>query len=99
MAPGFNTKGFSDYQRSLASEKFDRLIMAIRSLNDEIASDESLGEGFRIGHSYFCNLKAATDQTLSEIVEFEIIPLLEEYWFDEPSKVKTWADNLRRAIN
>lgn len=99
MVPGFNTKGFSDYQRSLASEKFDRLIMAIRSLNDEIASDESLGEGFRIGHSYFCNLKAATDQTLSEIVEFEIIPLLEEYWFDEPSKVKTWADNLRRAIN
>ena len=99
MNPGFETDGFKSYQKDLASSKFDSLISTIRSLNEAISSDESLGEGFRIGHSYFCNLKEASDRDLSEIVEFEIIPLLEEYWFDEPNKIKTWSDNLRRAIN
>lgn len=99
MLPGFETKGFRDYQESLGSIKFDRLIATIQTLNEAIAADESLGEGFCIGHSYFCNLKEATDQALSEIVEFEIIPLLEEYWFDEPTKVKNWVNHLRSAIN
>jgi 5-methylcytosine-specific restriction protein B len=65
-----------------------------------IASDESLGEGFCIGHSYFCNFTAetVTDQALFAIVEFKIIPLLKEYWFDEPVKVRDWSDNLRSAI-
>lgn len=99
MLPGFETKGFRDYQENLGSLKFDRLIAAIQKLNEAVSADESLGEGFCIGHSYFCNLKEATDQTLSEIIEFEIIPLLEEYWFDEPTKVKNWVSNLRSAIN
>ena len=38
------------------------------------------------------------ENTLTDIVEFEIIPLLKEYWFDEPSKVKEWSDRLRSAI-
>ncbi|WP_407656964.1 AAA family ATPase [Massiliimalia massiliensis] len=99
MLPGFETKGFRDYQENLGSLKFDRLIATIQTLNEAVSADESLGEGFCIGHSYFCNLKEATDQTLSEIIEFEIIPLLEEYWFDEPTKVKNWVSNLRSAIN
>lgn len=51
-----------------------------------------------IGHSYFCNLIEVNDQALSAIVEYELIPLLKEYWFDEPVKVKNWADSLRSAI-
>ena len=70
----------------------------MEQLNEAIAEDESLGEGFCIGHSYFCNLKEASDQALSGIVEYELIPLLKEYWFDEPAKVKHWADDLRSAI-
>ncbi|MGT0185826.1 hypothetical protein ACVNP0_05175 [Staphylococcus aureus] len=31
---------------------------------------------------------------LSNIVEFEIIPMLEEYWFDEPSKINVWSEKL-----
>ena len=27
-----------------------------------------------------------------------LIPLLKEYWFDEPVKVKDWINNLRSAI-
>ena len=98
MKPGFDTDGFRAYRMGLDSEKFDRLINSIDSLNAAIAVDDSLGEGFCIGHSYFCNLKKVTDQALSGIVEYELIPLLKEYWFDEPTKVKDWANILRSAI-
>lgn len=98
MKPGFDTDGFREYRMGLASEKFDRLINCVENLNAAIAADESLGEGFCIGHSYFCNMKNATDQALSGIVEYELVPLLKEYWFDEPIKVKDWVSNLRSAI-
>ncbi len=29
---------------------------------------------------------------------YELIPLLKEYWFDEPLRVKDWSENLRSAI-
>lgn len=100
LKPGLETEGFLAYQKHLSSDKFDRLITCIKNLNSVIATDEALGEGFCIGHSYFCNLdeETVTEQALYAIVEFEIIPLLKEYWFDEPSKVRDWSNNLRSAI-
>lgn len=97
---GFTTDGFREYRMSLENEKFDKLIACVESLNNVISNDESLGDGFCIGHSYFCNLLPDTinDQILSGIVEYELIPLLKEYWFDEPTKVKDWSSNLRSAI-
>jgi len=98
LEPGFNTKGFRAYRDSLQSEKFNRLIDRVEALNADIAKDESLGEGFCIGHSFFCELKETSDRTLSGIIEFELAPLLKEYWFDEPSKAKDWIEDLRSAI-
>lgn len=100
IKPGFTTDGFREYRMSLENEKFDKLIACVESLNNVISNDESLGDGFCIGHSYFCNLSPDTidDQVLSGIVEYELIPLLKEYWFDEPTKVKDWSSNLRSAI-
>ena len=98
MKPGFNTEGFRNYRTGLNNAKFDNLIQCVEQLNAAIAGDESLGEGFCIGHSYFCNLTEVNHQALSAIVEYELIPLLKEYWFDEPLKVKNWADSLRSAI-
>jgi 5-methylcytosine-specific restriction protein B len=98
IKPGFNSEGFRAYRMALASDKFDRLINCIENLNNTISADESLGEGFRIGHSYFCNFDEIDDQALIRIVEYELIPLLKEYWFDEPIKVKDWSNNLRSAI-
>lgn len=98
LEPGFRTAGFQAYQAELANEKFDRLIAQVEELNKAIASDESLGAGFCIGHSFFCALDGDIAQKLEEIVEFELIPLLREYWFDEPSKVQNWTDRLRGAI-
>lgn len=35
---------------------------------------------------------------LKSVVEFELVPLLKEYWFDEPSKVRNWTNMLREVI-
>lgn len=100
IKPGFETDGFQEYKQSLENEKFDRLIACVENLNKDISADDALGEGFCIGHSYFCNLSQETidDQVLSGIVEYELIPLLKEYWFDEPAKVENWIGRLRSAI-
>lgn len=95
MEPGFDTDGFKKYQQKLNSPVFDKLIDRVKDLNDEILKDDSLGSGFCIGHSYFCNLDTFTNENLLDIVDFDILPMLSEYWFDEPSKVERWENNLR----
>ena len=101
LKPGFSSDGFRAYRERLNHPKFDRLIQATQRLNEAIEKDDSLGEGFCIGHSYFCNLTPdeVSDDKLSGIVEYELIPLLKEYWFDEPGKVRDWSDMLRSALN
>lgn len=94
MEPGFDTDGFKKYQQKLNSPVFDKLIDRVKDLNDEILKDDSLGSGFCIGHSYFCNLDICTNEILLDIVDFDILPMLNEYWFDEPSKVERWENNL-----
>lgn len=98
MKPGFDSDGFREYRKKIANETFDKLINVVEGLNHVIAVDESLGEGFCIGHSYFCNLHEVSEKVLSDIVEYELIPMLKEYWFDEPLKVKDWTNNLRSAL-
>ena len=98
MKPGFESSGFRRYQEELKSEPFDSLIDCVKALNTAIAEDDSLGEGFTIGHSFFCNLEEAGTKELLRIVEFELGPLLGEYWYDEPSKAKDWTAKLRDAV-
>lgn len=96
MEPGFDTAGFQKYRMGLNSPKFDKLIGCVQNLNELV--EKEFGKGFCIGHSYFCNLDEATEQALSGIIEYELIPLLREYWFDEPQNIEEWTDNLRSAI-
>lgn len=98
MKPSFETERFIEYRKNLNSPKFDKLINAVEMLNRAISTDDSLGEGFVIGHSYFCNIKNTDDNRLSNIVEYELIPMLKEYWFDEPTKIKEWSNILRSAV-
>lgn len=102
LKPAFNSDGFQEYRSELDSERLDTLINSVVELNDAITEDDSLGEGFCIGHSYFCDLpkdsEIELDKALSRIVEFELIPLLKEYWFDEQDKVKYWETKLRDAV-
>ena len=56
------------------------------SLNEKIAGDRSLGPQFRVGHSVVTPAPGTVidDPTewFSQVVETEIGPLLDEYWFD-----------------
>lgn len=96
MKPAFKSEQFKEYQKNLKNSKFDNLIKKVEELNEVIKED--LGEGFCIGHSYFCNLETVEIDKLSLIIEFELIPLLKEYWFDDKEKVNTWIKNLTDAI-
>lgn len=100
LAPAFASDGFREYRSGLANPKLDALVQAVERLHEAIADDESLGEGFCIGHSYFCNMDAdeCDDAKLSAIVDYELVPMLREYWFDEPVKVREWSDRLRGAL-
>jgi len=100
MEPAFNSAAFREHQKNaLQNPKFEKLINTINTLNDDIAKDASLGSGFRIGHSYLCTSDAVDDDWLHDVVEYELLPLLNEYWFDEPTKIQAWTEKLRNAIN
>ena len=100
MVPAFSADGFKLYQTSMANDKFDKLIDVIKSLNIAIANDTSLGNGFRIGHSYFIKKETEVidDTWLNMVVSYEVIPLLQEYWFDDNSNVEDWSAKLLGAI-
>ena len=98
FAPAFSSEGFKNYLAEKNSPKLESLITVVESLINTISSDESLGDGFRIGHSYFCTDDEITDEWLKSVVEYEVIPLIKEYWFDEPTKVRDWSATLRSAI-
>lgn len=62
-------------------------------LNDEIEADRSLGAQFRIGHSYVTpgqgkKIEDAKDW-FRQVVETEIGPLLEEYWYDNLDRAQS----------
>lgn len=99
MEPGFNSDGFKAYQASLQNETFNALIEQVIDLNREIKMDDSLGEGFRIGHSYFCGQETCTEEWMKSVVYYDIIPMLQEYWFDDKQKVQRWENNLSGVFN
>lgn len=96
MKPAFENANF---QNKLAgNERLIALSKAVIELNHHIAEDPTLGRGFCIGHSYFCG-EEITDADADLILQYELIPLLEEYWFDEPDTVKAEVVKLRAAIS
>ena len=94
LGPGFDTEGFSRYQKNLDNETFNELIERIKELNADIARDKTLGKGFCIGHSYFCNCTVCTDEWLRAVVDYDILPMLNEYWFDDQQKFQKWENIL-----
>lgn len=99
LEPGFDSDGFKAYREGFANETFNILIERIKELNRDITADGSLGKGFCIGHSYFCDQVDCSDEWMIEVVEYDILPMLSEYWFDEPAKLRRWENLLRGVFN
>jgi 5-methylcytosine-specific restriction protein B len=72
------------------SSLIDLVVNRLSSLNGTISEDELLGRNYQIGHSFFCprgdDFKELDRGWYEGIVETEIIPLLNEYWFDNNKK-------------
>ena len=98
LAPAFESEGFRKFTEAANNPKFSKLLNTVTLLNEEIERDESLGRGFRIGHSYFYTTDAVTDEWLHSVVHYELIPLLEEYWFDSQETLETWRLSLLNSI-
>lgn len=94
MEPGFDAEGFIRYQEGFGNETFHALVDKIKDLNREITMDKSLGKGFCIGHSYFCNADQCTDEWMKDVVDYDILPMLKEYWFDDDGKLQRWENIL-----
>lgn len=95
---------YGDNFRSFLSTKglttglVEHICSTLTKVNSKIKEDVNLGEGFQIGHSYFCTFQTNEDETKwwNEILNFELKPLLEEIWFDDLSKVTEIMKQLSR---
>lgn len=94
VEPAFDNDTFKEYQKRCNNKYLDETIEKIKNLNKEIEADVSLGKGFKIGHSYFCELEGAGSEDIDLIIKYEVIPMIEEYWFDNLSKVEEWKEIL-----
>ncbi len=99
LEPAFDAEGFKAMLAGSDQPKYDALVEQIKALNEFISNDETLGDGFRIGHSYLCIKEDVSDELLHAVIEYEILPLLNEYWFDERAKVEQWTQKLYGVIN
>ena len=103
MQPAFENEdknGFGDYTSKIDCNLYHTVIVKIRELNSVIRKDTTLGKGFEIGHSYFApeDISVIDDEWVRNVVEYEIIPLIEEYWFDNDKKLDEWTKALYQAI-
>jgi 5-methylcytosine-specific restriction enzyme B len=76
----------------IETEILSEIEKRILALNEGIAADPSLGRQFRIGHSYvtppFGIPISDPLEWFKQVVETEIGPLLDEYWFDTLDKAR-----------
>ena len=103
LPPAFGDSKFRNYLRNkmrVPEELVKKINDRFLALNKKIRDDQAgLGPGFEIGHSYFCS-STRNEQTFDEawyetIIEQEIEPLLQEYWFDKPDDVNKSVRKLK----
>ena len=103
VEPAFDTEAFNNYLavNGVSDELISKINYSMNIINNEIERDDiELGKGYKIGHSYFCNISSNNDEEswnnwYSRIIKFEIKPLLEEYWFDNKEKVSDLLERIK----
>ena len=92
MVPQFNSEKFQDHLHGngISDDMVELIRARIGNVNKKIVADRFLGPGFRIGHSYFCDelYESQENEWYEIIVNSQIIPLLEEYYFDKPDRIE-----------
>ena len=94
LRPEFGSLRFHKWltEAGVQSDLIKKIVSRMSELNEIIAADtKNLGPGYQIGHSYFCpapNGIQPDDDWYRRVIETEIVPLIQEYWFDDEKKVK-----------
>ena len=92
LEPAYDTKKFNDYlkdQMELNPEFIQSLNQKMIKINNIIES--RLGEDFVIGHSYFIEDRqsiSTSQKWFDQVVKYEIMPMIEEYFFDDINSVE-----------
>ena len=90
LEPAFNKPQFrKDLEnKNIDKDLINKIIEKFTKLNETIKNDKTLGKGYAIGHSYFCNRKNLNKEDYEDIINYEIAPTLREYWFDNEDKAE-----------
>lgn len=100
LKPQYESELFSQWllERGMQADLVQLIVEQMSKLNQEIREDPLLGENYEIGHSFFLpkgDNFAGLDKTwFRRVVRTEIIPLLKEYWFDNPKRAEEAAKRL-----
>ena len=100
---------FGDPWRSWVSDQYglDGEFLAdverrLTALNQTISDDALLGPQFRVGHSVVTPSDNTVDadpyQWFTQVVETEIGPLLDEYWFDAADRARSAKEDLLKGL-
>ena len=94
--------GWVREQCGIAPEALSVIGDKIHALNSVISEDQNLGPQFRIGHSFVTppagSQSNGPGQWFRQVVQTEIGPLLDEYWFDDPEKANKERTQLLAGI-
>jgi 5-methylcytosine-specific restriction protein B len=100
MTPQFDSPKFKAHLKgnNVPNKLVNKIIDKLTALNNEISEEtKTLGPNYQIGHSYFCDDDSEVnydEQWYKNVVEYELKPLLEEYWFDDMEKAEETVSNL-----
>ena len=101
LKPQFNERVFTDWlsnETAMPPGMRGRINTRMAALNSTIATDPSLGINYAVGHSFFCppdgEPEGGWEEWYETVVEYEVRPLLREYWFDAPETANDHADEL-----
>lgn len=99
LRPEFSSPVFGTFLGAAGAtpELIKKIVSRMNALNEVIAADtKNLGPGYQIGHSYFCprNGMMPSEDWYRRVIESEIVPLIQEYWFDNEQKVKEQRSSL-----
>ncbi len=102
VLPAFDRTSFKNHiLQYVGASVADKVVSRFKDLNAKIADENSsnLGKGYCIGHSYFCvpPVEGQSDEEWYDaIIEYEISPLLYEYWWDDKDRADECINELKR---
>ena len=98
--PDFENPEFKNFliKKNVNTNTVDKIIKNLSKVNQKISDDSfELGPGYCIGHSFFCpedNKVSYENDWYENIIKNQILPLIEEYYFDKPDTIEEIREDL-----